>query len=391
MLEIIKKYSDQIKPYKVKNTWYDTRADKETRYYNYYKNKEGITLEEKERFAIELLKMSLEKSANPVVSCSFGIDSIITLYLTRKALIEMGKDASDVQVVWNDTLNEFQETRFFAKQIKDDWNLDLVITRPEKSLKRVIDDNGGVTSDYFFTRKGDRRKGVPLSEKCCGTLKHAPMRKAIKASNWDLMINGLRADESTQRLRAGLRDGEYFYSSAEWKAMVCRPILWFTEEDVWSYVFKYNVPYNPVYNNNYIIEYPDDSILEDNLDLISFARLKVQDLKDRKVNIVDKRQAIILNSIEGFKISRPVRVGCMMCPIPIKYGYMEWIRKFYPKVFNAMVYNLGYGKAMLSMIPDEAKEEIKAFTGIDVNEETAVDHLKEILEAKPCTFDRFTM
>lgn len=79
----------------------------------------------------------------------------------------------------------------------------------------------------------------------------------------------------------------------------------------------------------------------------------------------------------------------MMCPIPVKYGYMQWMRLNHPKVFGGMVHSLGYGKALLSMIPDDVKEEIEFVMGIDLNEENAHEHLKDILTAKPCVFDNF--
>lgn len=388
--EVVANYFSQINPEKVGTRWEGTRAEKDVRYYNFHRNKEGLSIADKERFAIELLKKALEKAEKPVVSCSFGIDSIVSLYLTRKALVEMGRDASDVQVVWNDTLNEFPETRIFAKQLKDDWALNLIVTRPKKVLKKVIDDNGGITSDYFTARKGSRTEGKPLSEKCCHHLKHQPMKWAIKDHTWDLVINGLRADESTQRLRAGLRDGEYFYSSSEWKAYVARPIMWFTEDDVWKYVFSEGIPFNSVYNHNSIMAYPDNTaeIVADCEKELVDLNINVTKLSDKQLVMVNKQQSLYLKKI-GFTVSRPVRVGCMMCPIPIKYGYLQWIRQFYPKIYNAMVFNLGYGKALLTMIPEETREEIKAFTGIDVTAENAHEHLQEILEAKPCTFDSF--
>lgn len=80
---------------------------------------------------------------------------------------------------------------------------------------------------------------------------------------------------------------------------------------------------------------------------------------------------------------------CLACPIPVKYGYLQFIRTYYPKVFNAMIYNLGYGKTLLEMIPKEVKEEIEFILGIDLNEENAHEFIKDILEAKPCVFDKF--
>lgn len=73
----------------------------------------------------------------------------------------------------------------------------------------------------------------------------------------------------------------------------------------------------------------------------------------------------------------------------VKHGYLHFIRTYYPKVYNSMIYNLGYGKALLEMIPQETKEEIEFVLGIDLNEENAHEFLKDILESKPCVFDKF--
>jgi 3'-phosphoadenosine 5'-phosphosulfate sulfotransferase (PAPS reductase)/FAD synthetase len=366
-----------------------TRAFRSTRYYHYRLHKNTL-ITEKERWGINLLKVALQRAKSPVVSCSFGIDSIVSLYLTRQALLELGRDPSEIQVIWNDTLNEFPEVRQFALQLKKEWNLNLLISKPKKPLKKVIDNHGGIDSSYFTARKGDRRnKKQPLSEKCCGVLKHEPMKRAIKENNWDLVINGLRADESTQRLRAGLRDGEYFYSNTEWKAYVCRPIMWMREEDIWDFVELRNIPYNDLYNKNMILEYPEnvESVIHNNINKINEYRLNVDELLEKQIQTVTRKQAILLEGLK-FKMYTP-RTGCMMCPIPIKYSYLQWMRTYYPKVFQAMIFNLGYGKGLLDLIPDEVKEEIQFVLGIDLNEENAHEFIKEVLEAKPCVFDKF--
>jgi 3'-phosphoadenosine 5'-phosphosulfate sulfotransferase (PAPS reductase)/FAD synthetase len=307
--------------------------------------------------------MALTKSEKPVVSCSFGIDSIVTLYLVKKALAEMDRPIDSVHVAWNDTANEFPDVRKYQKKITADWGLNLIVSKPEKTLKHIINDNGGVTAEYFFARKGKRGGKKPLSEKCCGTLKHKPMQKMIKENKWDLVINGLRADESSQRFKVALRDGSYFYSVREWKAYVLRPIQWFNEKEIWQYVAQENIPYNDLYDKNLIKS------------------------GERAGEQVGRMEATLLAE-QGVDIFTP-RTGCMLCPIPIRFGYVQWMRRFYPKAHDAMIYNLEYGKALLSMIPEDAKAEIKAFTGIDVNEENAWEHLRDILDSKPCTFDKF--
>lgn len=366
----------------------NTRANKGTRYYR-HKIWHTTPLAEKERWGIDLIKMSLQGKKKPVVSCSFGIDSIVTLYMTRKALVELGRDPSDIQVVWNNTLNEFPEVRKYAMDLQKEWDLDLLISKPKKPLKKIIEDHGGVDSSYFFTRKGDRTNGRPLSEKCCGTLKHEPMKRAIKENEWDLVINGLRADESTQRLQAGLRDGEYFYSNTEWKAYVCRPIMWMKDREVWEYVKQENIPYNGLYEKNTILKYPENNveIVEKHKVELEEVGIDIQALKDEQLLNFDKMQSFVLVDL-GYKMFTP-RTGCMQCPIPVKYGYLQFMRLNYPKIYNSMIYALGYGKALLDMVPDDMKQEIEFVLGIDLNEENAHEYMKEILESKPCVFDNF--
>lgn len=78
-----------------------------------------------------------------------------------------------------------------------------------------------------------------------------------------------------------------------------------------------------------------------------------------------------------------------MCPIPVKYGYLQFMRLNYPRTYDAMVHKLGYGHVLLDLVPDEVKEEVKLLTGVDMNAEEAAEHLEEILEVKPCVFDQF--
>ncbi|AXY83213.1 phosphoadenosine phosphosulfate reductase [Bacillus phage v_B-Bak10] len=397
-LNIINQYDVQVKPEKYEYRtpkgrksygFNKTRAEKDVRYHLFNLHKE-LDLESKIRWGVELIKMSLSRSSNPVVSCSFGIDSVVTLYLVRQALVELGRDPSDVQVIWNNTLNEFQDVRVFAKQLVQDWNLNLIETKPKMSLMKIIDkygSEGKVDTEYLIGRKGDRRGTKPLSEKCCGTLKHEPMRRAIKENNWDLVINGLRADESTQRLRAGLRDGDFFYSTSEWKSFVCRPIMWMREKDIWDMVEKYDIPYNELYEKNLVQKYPEalDQVIDENINMLKDLGIDITLLREQQLREFTKRQSVYLMEL-GFKIFTP-RTGCLLCPIPIKYGYLQWMREYYPKVYDTMIYKLGYGEALLDLLPDEVKEDLESFFDITLTEDTTTELLKEILEYRPCTFD----
>lgn len=397
-LNVINLYDGQVTPesyeYRTpkgrKSIGYNkTRAEKDVRYYMFWNRKE-ITLDEKMKWGVELVKVALSRSTNPVVSCSFGIDSILTLYITRQALSELGRDPSDIDIVWNNTLNEFQDVRVFAKQLIKDWNLRLVETKPKMPLMKVIEKygaNGKVDTNYLIGRKGDRRGEKPLSEKCCDILKHRPMKEKIKENGYDLIINGVRSDESNQRLKSALRDGDYFYSSAEWKSFMCRPIQWFNEKELWDAVDKYDIPYNDLYKKNLIQKYPDnlDQVIDENIDMLQELGIDITLLREQQIKEFTRKQAVYLKELK-FKIFAP-RTGCLLCPIPIRYGYLQWMREYYPKVYDTMIYKLNYGEALLDLLPDEVKEDLESFFDITLTEDTTTELLKEILEYRPCTFD----
>lgn len=343
------------------------------------------TLEEKEQYALAIIFAAIRKvvdqygkEARIVVSCSFGVDSIVTLHLVRRAARDLGVK---IDVVWNNTLNEYPQTRKYAKELTELWELNTIEARPDTTLKKIYEENG---VDSLFKRKGDRSgeegKKEPVVEKCCGSLKHKPMKKAIKEHGWHLMFNGVRAGESRQRWMSARRDADLFYSSHTWKTWVCRPILWWTaltdsfnygnnrQEDVWEYVRKYDIPYNPLYDLNAVID-----------DRFTGAE-----------TIVKREEAERL-SAEGYNVFMP-RTGCQACPIPIKRGYLRYLCQVFPKTYRSMLFQLGFARVLIAemdeKVRDELFEEMSGFGVItEKTEEAILDRLEDIIELKPCVFD----
>lgn len=316
------------------------------------------TLKEKEERALAFIETAIRKvqsiygdAAKIVVSCSFGIDSIVTLHLVRRVADKLG---ITFDVVWNNTLNEYPQTRKYAKELTEAWDLRLIEARPETTLTKIYETHG---VDTLFKRKGDRSNGQPVVEKCCGALKHQPMKKAIKEHGWCLMFNGVRAGESRQRWMSARRDGDLYYSRGEWKTWVARPILWWAsltdsfnygnnrQEDVWDYVKKYDIPYNPIYDLNAVID----------------------DKYSGNALVVDRETAQQLTA-EGYNVFMP-RTGCQACPIPIKRGYLRYLRQVFPKVFRAMLFQLGFARVLLAEMDERDRQslidEMSAFGVID--------------------------
>ncbi|MFK4304338.1 3'-phosphoadenosine 5'-phosphosulfate sulfotransferase (PAPS reductase)/FAD synthetase [Paenibacillus sp. RC254] len=343
------------------------------------------TLGWKEERALNLIRTVLRKGIEEygdalrvVVSCSFGVDSLLTLHLVRRVSMELG---ISFDTVWNNTLNEYPQTRLYAKKLTEEWSLNLVEARPDTTIRKIYEENG---VDTLLKRKGDRSGGVgnkePVVEKCCGSLKHKPMRKAIKENGWHIMFNGVRAGESRQRWMSARRDGDYFYSSHTWKTWVCRPILWWTaladsfnygnnrQEDVWNYVRKHDLPYNAIYDMNAVID----------------------DAYTGKDVVVDRVTAEYLVA-KGLNVFMP-RTGCMACPIPIRRGYLRYLREVFPKVYRSMLFQLGFARVLIAEMAEEQRaellEELNGFGVItEKTEEAVLDRLEDVIEMKPCVFD----
>lgn len=353
------------------------RANEPTRRYN-NKIMNDIKLQFKEQEAIGLVVNSLLKSDKPVVSSSFGKDSLVALHLTLRACDLLNIDRKDLTVFYSDTLNEFQDVRNLSQRLTDEWGLNLLVAKPKKPLKKIIEDHGGIDESYF-RRKGDRtEEGTPLSEKCCNVLKHEPFKRLRSEYEFDLTIAGTRADESRQRYQAGIRDGEYYYADS-WKSYRLNPILHWTDEDVFNYIEKYKIPIPKLYHENII--------LSKEIGMFEQQRMNEMGISDDLI-VTNPLHALELKDM-GLDVFMP-RVGCMMCPIPINHGYLTWLRRFYPKVFKTMIINMGYGPFVWNLVDGNKKREIQMMLGKSVTTLKLVDDrqlLEDVLDYMPCTFD----
>lgn len=339
------------------------------------------TLADKEARAKGMIREVLRKGIlqhgdglKVAVQCSFGVDSVIVLHMVREVADELG---FVVDTVWGNTLNEFPQTRMFAKRLTEDWGLRLIEVTPNTTIRKIYEEHG---VDSLLKRKGDRSEGEPLIEKCCGQLKHNPMYAAIRKHRWHILFNGTRAGESRVRWMSSRRDGDFYYTVKWCGTLMCRPILWWTalsdsfnygnnrQEDVWEYVRKRGLPYNAIYDMNAVID----------------------DRYTGKDVVVDRVTAEFL-AAKGLNVFMP-RTGCQACPIPIKRGYLRYLRQVFPKVYRSMLFQLGFARVLLAEMPEEQRTELLAeLNGFGIiteqTEEAVLDRLEDVIEMKPCIFD----
>lgn len=193
-----------------------------------------ISFEDKIKFSLRQIKKALEGSTNPVISSSFGKDSMVLIHLVHR--IDRG-----VKIAFNITGQQFPETIRFYQMISEEWGLDVFEIIPPITFNEIVKKHGW-PKESRNSKTGDKRNPA-----CCKLLKEKPMKEFIKNEKIDLNFVGLIGDEGRQRRLCYLSKGTPTYFMKEWKVTKCIPLIWWTEADIWHYHDQYNIPRNPVY------------------------------------------------------------------------------------------------------------------------------------------------
>ncbi|HEX4485732.1 MAG TPA: phosphoadenylyl-sulfate reductase [Terriglobales bacterium] len=81
-------------------------------------------------------------------------------------------------------------------------------------------------------------------DQCCNMRKVEPLRK--KLASLDAWIAAIRRDQSSARADAGKIQWDN-----KFQLVKVNPLADWTKQDIWNYVFKHDVPYNPLHDQNY--------------------------------------------------------------------------------------------------------------------------------------------
>lgn len=98
----------------------------------------------------------------------------------------------------------------------------------------------------------DILRQVKISQACCDILKKEPSEKMQAELDVDVIFKGLMAAESRTRQTNFLSRGYLFESSRDhlpegdsfWH---CNPLSIWTDDDIWEYIHRYDVPYSKLY------------------------------------------------------------------------------------------------------------------------------------------------
>lgn len=198
------------------------------------KDKVEIPLEEKLRLTDAVIETNLRKFRDDcVVSWSGGKDSTLVLWFVREIW-------PDIKVVFNDTGVEYPETIQFIKEVAASWKLNLTITKPIKTFWKCAE-------EYGFPNGSKSNNQENKTPHCCYFLKEKPMKDAIRLYKWKAVFDGVTAVESRIRMFSA-RDYGTCHFNTKWHIQKVRPILYWTEDEVFDFMKREGIPLNPRYS-----------------------------------------------------------------------------------------------------------------------------------------------
>ena len=219
-----------------------------------------MNLPEKEHILTQQIMGLRMKHSRPIILCSFGKDSMVMAHMIRRTW-------SNVPIIhWRET-SQFQKYDF-ADEIIREWNL-TVFDYPPVANDVIYHD--GHFDGLGFRRVGDGLFYVAIELlKPTGELFSCAIRDILGrpvaqyfSYPWDLTFLGLKASDNDPILGAIKLNTDSFQLGT---TTIIMPLREWTDEDIWEYTKKYDLPhdrkrYNPdsgfkdfndkTYNNNY--------------------------------------------------------------------------------------------------------------------------------------------
>src|SRR5436190_2973344 len=130
-----------------------------------------------------------------------------------------------------DTGYQFQETLELRERIKTRYGIEVEYIRPETTVAEYEAEHGGP----LYRHRPDQ---------CCHDRKVLPLRRAVVG--YAAWISAIRKDQTEHRAVADLVQWD-----AKFSLVKVNPLLGWTKKDVWAFVVKHEVPYNPLHDQGY--------------------------------------------------------------------------------------------------------------------------------------------
>lgn len=158
------------------------------------------------------------------MATAFGAEGCCIIHML--ADIEPG-----VRIFNLETGYQFPETLELQQRIRSRYGIEVELVRPELSVGEYEAAHGGP----LYQHRPDQ---------CCHDRKVIPLRRAVEG--YAAWISAIRRDQTNHRATAGV-----VQSDAKFNLVKINPLLSWTRKDVWSFIVKHDIPYNPLHDQGY--------------------------------------------------------------------------------------------------------------------------------------------
>jgi phosphoadenosine phosphosulfate reductase len=158
------------------------------------------------------------------MATAFGAEGCCILHML--ADIEPG-----VRVFNLDTGYQFNETLELRERIRTRYGIEVEFVRPEMTVDEYEAEHGGP----LYRIRPDQ---------CCHDRKILPLRRAVVG--FDAWISAIRGDQTKDRSAAKVVQWD-----AKFGLVKVNPLLRWTKADVWDFILRHEIPYNPLHDQGY--------------------------------------------------------------------------------------------------------------------------------------------
>jgi phosphoadenosine phosphosulfate reductase len=147
----------------------------------------------------------------------------------------IGRERLPIEIFVLDTGRLHGDTLDLIARIEQHYGIAVRIYQPQpRAVKEYVVRFG---RDAFF-------ESVELRKQCCGIRKVEPLKRALAGKQaW---ISGMRRDQSAFRSEISVEEWDEKHNMKKFN-----PLADWSEDQVWAYIHRYEVPYNPLYDQGY--------------------------------------------------------------------------------------------------------------------------------------------
>lgn len=185
-------------------------------------------LADKVEAAFSLLTAIEQEYAPACFACSFGVEDMVLVDL-------ICRHAPGIEIFTLDTGRLPQETYDVMQKVKERYARPVKAYFPKaQAVEAYVQEHG---PNGFY-------ESVALRKECCGIRKVEPLKRALAGKKaW---ITGVRRGQSVTRRDLPLSEWD-----AEHGLQKFNPLITWSEDDVWDYVRRFDLPYNALHDQGY--------------------------------------------------------------------------------------------------------------------------------------------